>query len=60
MKNKKDKLNTEELDILDSFNNGEWESVPNLDKRKEEIRSYARANLRKDKRVNIRTQVLRF
>ena len=50
----KDKLNTEELNILESFKNDEWESVPNLNKRKEEIKSYARANLRKDKRVNIR------
>ncbi|HPG41432.1 MAG TPA: antitoxin [bacterium] len=50
----KNTLNKEEQDILDSFNRGEWQSIPDLEKRKWEIREAARATLRKDKRVNIR------
>ncbi|NIV16396.1 MAG: antitoxin, partial [Aliifodinibius sp.] len=33
---------------------GEWKSVPNLEERKADIKNYARATMRKDKRVNIR------
>jgi predicted DNA binding CopG/RHH family protein len=43
-----------EEDILTSFENGEWQSVPNL---KNEIARYAAsaaATLTKDKRINIR------
>jgi len=47
-------LTNEELDILESFEKGEWKSVPNIKKRKEELKQYTRATLRKDKRVNIR------
>ena len=49
-----DKLDKEERDILESFEKGEWKSVPNLEKRKDDIKKYARATMRKDKRVNIR------
>jgi predicted DNA binding CopG/RHH family protein len=54
----KSKIKTEdkkyEDDILDSFEKGEWQSVPNL---KDEIDRYvssAAATLSKDKRINIR------
>jgi len=47
-------LTKEEREILQSFERNKWESVPNLEKRKEELKQYARATLRKDKRVNIR------
>lgn len=47
-------LNREEHDILESFEKGEWDSVPNLEKRKKDLKNYARATMRKDKRVNIR------
>ena len=47
-------LTNEERDILESIENGEWESIPNIEKRKEDLKQYARATLRKDKRVNIR------
>ncbi len=47
-------LTNEERDILESFENGEWKSVPNIEKRKEDLKQYSRATLRKDKRVNIR------
>ena len=43
-----------EDDVLSSFENGEWQSVPDLD---EEIARYATsasATLAKDKRINIR------
>lgn len=47
-------LDDEEKEILESFEKGEWKPVPNVDKRKVELNEYARATLRKDKRVNIR------
>ena len=48
------KLDKEEKELLDSFEKGEWKSRSNLSDRKEELRGYARATIRKDKRVNIR------
>ena len=48
------KLDKEEKDILDSYEQGEWESVKNLDEEIEKYRRYARQTLKKDKRVNIR------
>jgi predicted DNA binding CopG/RHH family protein len=47
-------LNNEEKEILGSFELGEWKSVSNLDKRKQELKGYATATIRKDKRLNIR------
>ncbi len=49
-----DKLDKEERDILESFEKGEWKSVPDLEKRKADMKKYAHATIRKDKRVNIR------
>jgi len=46
-------LTKEERDIFESFEKGEWQSVPNIEKRKEDLKQYSRAALRKDKRVNI-------
>jgi predicted DNA binding CopG/RHH family protein len=51
VKNKDEKF---EKETLDSFERGEWESVPNL---KDEIARYASSagtTLTKDKRINIR------
>lgn len=48
------KLDAEEREILASYERGEWKSVPNLKEEKAKIQRYARATLRKDKRVNIR------
>ncbi len=48
------KLNKEEKEILDSFESGEWESVLDLEERKNELSEYAATTLRKDKRLNIR------
>jgi predicted DNA binding CopG/RHH family protein len=48
------KLTSEEKDLLESYERGEWTSVKNLDADKKRFREYARSTLRKDKRVNIR------
>lgn len=47
-------LDKEEQEILDSFERGEWKSVPNVKEEIERHRSYARKTLKKNKRVNIR------
>lgn len=47
-------LHADEREIHDSFERGEWRSVPNLDAEIEHHREYARATLRKDRRINIR------
>lgn len=51
---KNSQLDKEERDLLESFKKGEWESVANLDKRKDDLKEYAKATIRKDKRLNIR------
>jgi predicted DNA binding CopG/RHH family protein len=48
------KLDKEEKDILESFEKGELKSVKNLEERKEALKEYAKATIRKDKRLNIR------
>ncbi len=50
----KSNLDKEEKEILDSFERGEWKSVPNVKAEIEKHRKYARKTLKKDKRVNIR------
>jgi predicted DNA binding CopG/RHH family protein len=50
----KPKLSNDEKEILTSFENEEWKSVKNFDVRNSKLKQYARATLRKDKRVNIR------
>lgn len=48
------KLDKEEQDLVDSFERGEWRSVPNLEKEKKRYQQIATATFRKDRRVNIR------
>ena len=48
------KLTKEEKDILTSFENDEWEEIPNMEKEIKKHVEYAKATHRKDKRVNIR------
>lgn len=48
------KLQQDELELLASYEAEEWKSAKKLSKQKEQYRAYARATLRKDKRVNIR------
>ena len=51
---KKIKLDKEEQDLLDSFERGEWRSVPNLAEEKKKAQKIAAATFKKDRRVNIR------
>ena len=48
------KLDKNEKDILTSFENDEWIEVPNMTNEIKKHINYAKASLRKDKRVNIR------
>ena len=48
------KLSNEEKEILESVERGEWRRIPDFKKEVKRYQDYARATLRKDKRVNIR------
>lgn len=48
------KLSKEEKEILRSVEKGQWRSVRGVKKQIQRYREYARATVRKDKRVNIR------
>jgi predicted DNA binding CopG/RHH family protein len=48
------KLQQDELELLASYEAEEWKSARKIKEQKEQYRAYARATLRKDKRVNIR------
>ncbi len=48
------KLSTEEKDVLESVEAGEWQSIRDKDKDSERYQIYARETFRKDRRVNIR------
>jgi predicted DNA binding CopG/RHH family protein len=48
------KLTPEELELLASYENQEWQSVKNINEQEETYQAYARATFRKDKRINIR------
>lgn len=55
---KKIRLEPDEKMILDSFEKGEWKSVPDLSHQKKNAKSFAKKTLKKDVRINIRiTQV---
>ena len=48
------KLQPDELELLASYENEEWQSVKNVKEQAAQYQAYARAAFRKDKRVNIR------
>jgi predicted DNA binding CopG/RHH family protein len=48
------KLQADELELLASYENEEWQSVKNVKEQAAQYQAYARATFRKDKRVNIR------
>ena len=48
------KLDPEEKEVLESFERGEMETVPDLEREIERYREVARTTFKKDKRVNIR------
>jgi predicted DNA binding CopG/RHH family protein len=47
-------IDSEEKEILESLENGDWKPVKNLEKEKEEAVKAARNTLKKDKRINLR------
>jgi predicted DNA binding CopG/RHH family protein len=49
-----DKLDAEELELLESLENDEWHSVENLDDEIKKYTQYAKNTIKKDKRINIR------
>ncbi|HED37406.1 MAG TPA: antitoxin [Ignavibacteria bacterium] len=49
-----DKLDNYEKEILESYENDEWESVENLAEKKKEYAQYAKNTFLKNKRINIR------
>lgn len=51
------KLNNDEKDLLASFENDEWQSGGNVT-RLQQIQSYAKATLAKDKRITLRLSSL--
>ncbi len=48
------KLSTEEKDILESVESGDWRSIRDKEKESERYQLYARDTFRKDRRINIR------
>jgi predicted DNA binding CopG/RHH family protein len=48
------KLQPDELELLVSYENEEWQSLKNVKEQAAQYQAYARATLRKDRRVNIR------
>jgi predicted DNA binding CopG/RHH family protein len=47
-------IDNDEQNILEAVENDEFQSVPNLEKRKQELRSYAKNSLNKTLNINIR------
>jgi predicted DNA binding CopG/RHH family protein len=50
----KTEYSKEELEIVDSIENGDYKSVKNLEEEKKRYSTYASNTIKKDKRVNIR------
>ena len=48
------KLDQEEKEIVESFERGEMQTIPDLEREIERYRKIARTTFKKDKRVNIR------
>ena len=48
------KLTVEEQELLESVERGEWHRIPDFEEEAKRYVEYARATLRKDKRINIR------
>jgi predicted DNA binding CopG/RHH family protein len=54
MKKKIIKLDNEEQELLKDYENNEFKSVPNLNKEIKKYSEYAKATIKKNKRLNIR------
>ncbi len=48
------RLDREEVELLDSYETGEWRTIEGWEARAEKYQLYARATFKKDRRVNIR------
>ncbi len=48
------KLDNEELELLKSLENGEWQSIKNLEQELKKHKQIAKNSMKKDKRINIR------
>ncbi|MFN3981396.1 MAG: antitoxin [Caldilinea sp.] len=48
------KLDSEEKELLASYEADEWQSVGNLEEKTQTYSEYARATFKKDRRVNVR------
>ena len=48
------KLSDEEKELLESVEREEWKTIPHVKKETKRYQEYAKATLKKDKRVNIR------
>ena len=48
------KIEGTEKELLESVERGEWNTIPGLETEVKRYREYAKATLRKDRRVNIR------
>jgi predicted DNA binding CopG/RHH family protein len=48
------RFDAEEEQILQDFERGEFQRIPNLEEEKKELEASARKTLQKDKRINIR------
>jgi predicted DNA binding CopG/RHH family protein len=48
------KIQPDELELLASYENEEWQSVKNVKEQALQYRVYVRATFRKDQRINIR------
>ena len=50
---KKDKLDLEELELLESLENGEWQSVENLEEELKLHKNIAENTVKRDKKVDV-------
>lgn len=48
------KIDAQEKELLESVERDEWRTIPGLESEARRYREYAKATLRKDRRVNIR------
>ena len=51
---KKTRVNNQEKDVLDSYEQGQWRPVKNRKREIKRLQQYAQNTLQKDKRINIR------
>ncbi len=50
----KDNLDKEERELLESYEKGEWKTIPSIEEKMKFYQETAKNTLKKDKRINIR------